>query len=313
MKPTYSIVICAILSACVAKNELSYVEEKPTNGFNYPYYLFIPENMDINDSVYVIVEPNNTGFVSDNFSRHKIGAKKLITNEETLGVYVSDALNYPLLIPVFPRPETNWEIYTHALDRDAVVQKNNPLERIDLQLLSMVDHAKSVLKDMGAKPHEKIIMTGFSASGTFVNRFTAIHPNKVQVMAAGGLNGMLFLPADSLQGEALNYPIGTNDFQELFNKPFDSLAFRATPQFLFMGKQDDNDAVPYADAYNQDERELVHKVLGKNMQLQRWPGCVKIYRNNRINGLFKTYETIGHWHNDSTRKEILEFVRLHLR
>ena len=248
MKQAYFLILSIIIFSACTNSELNYVEANPSKGFNYPYYLFVPENIDTNDSIYIVVETNNSGFVSDNFNKHKKSAKKLITNEENIGVYVSKELNYPMLMPIFPRPETDWKIYTHALDKDVILQKDNELERIDLQLLKMIEDAKSTLKGLGVKPNEKVILTGFSASGTFANRFTAIHPNKVEIMAAGGLNGILFLPMDSIKNEKLNYPIGTNDFQKLFQKPFDSDAFQATPQFLFMGKKDDNDAIQYADA-----------------------------------------------------------------
>ena len=30
-------------------------------------------------------------------------------------------LKVAVLMPVFPRPKTDWQIYTHALDRDALM------------------------------------------------------------------------------------------------------------------------------------------------------------------------------------------------
>lgn len=312
MKQAFFLIVSIIIFFACTNNELNYVESKPNKGFNYPYYLFIPENIVTNDSLYIVVETNNSGFVSDNFNKHKKSAKKLINNEENIGVYVSRGLNYPMLVPIFPRSETDWKIYTHALDKDAVIQKNNELERIDLQLLNMIEDAKSTLKGLGVKPKGKIILTGFSASGTFANRFTAIHPNKVEIMAAGGLNGILFLPMDSIKNERLNYPIGTNDFQKLFRKAFDSIAFQATPQFLFMGKKDDNDAIQYADAYDKDERDLIYRVIGKDMQSERWPNCLEVYKNKRINAKIKSYDEIGHGYDENIRKEILAFIKLHL-
>lgn len=51
---------------------------------------------------YLLVEPNNTGFASDDFDVHLEAAKKLSTNG--FGA-VAGAPGAPLLIPVFPRPK----------------------------------------------------------------------------------------------------------------------------------------------------------------------------------------------------------------
>ncbi len=91
---------------------------------------------------------------------------------------MAEKLKYPLLVPVFPRSHTDWKTYTHALDRDVICKRNSPLERIDLQLLAMIKDAKTKLASSGYPTKDKFLMTGFSASGTFVNRFALIHPDK---------------------------------------------------------------------------------------------------------------------------------------
>lgn len=290
---------------------LIYQEAKPAKGFNFPYYLLVPENNSKSDITHLVVETNNSGFVSDNFNEHKKSAKKLITNHENMGVYISKELNYPMLMPIFPRTKSDWKVYTHALDRDVIEQKDNDLERIDLQLIKMIQDADSTLRELGFKIKEEIILTGFSASGTFANRFTIIHPNKVELAVAGGLNGILPLPINSIKNEKLNYPIGTNDFQKLFEKAFDSTAFKSTPQFLFMGRKDDNDAIQYADAYNENERDLIYTVIAKDMH-ERWDICRKIYHNKRINAVIKSYDELGHGYDENVKQEILAFIRLHL-
>ena len=42
---------------------------------------------------------------------------------------------------------------------------------MDLQLLAMIDDVRARLKAVGLVTHEKALLTGFSASGTFTNRF----------------------------------------------------------------------------------------------------------------------------------------------
>jgi len=191
-------------------------------------------------------------------------------------------------------------------------QKGNDLERIDLQLLAMVEDAKNILAEKGFKLNDKFLMTGFSASGTFVNRFTAVHPEKVLAAAAGGVNGLLILPLEKLENESLNFPLGVNDFQDLFGKPFNTEAFKNTPQFLFMGELDDNDAIPYEDGYDLDERELVFKLLGEKMQPNRWQKCREIYEQKNVNATVKTFPGIGHEQPEAVKDEIVEFFKNHI-
>lgn len=76
-----------------------------------------------------------------------------------------------MLVPVFPRPTSNWQIYTHALDRDSLITTVSGLERIDLQLLAMIDDARQRLKERDVLIGNEVFLNGFSASGSFVNRF----------------------------------------------------------------------------------------------------------------------------------------------
>ena len=290
------------------------IKKMPTenSAFHFPYFLFLPESMSTSENIHLIVEPNNSGFVSDDLQKHEEKAERQATKKFYTGNYIARKLKYPLLIPVFPRSEKEWRIYTHALDRDAIMQKDNDLERIDLQMLAMVEDARNKLHELGFTVEEKILMTGFSASGTFVNRFAFIHPDKVQAYAVGGVNGLLILPLDTLEGESLNYPIGNHDFRSLFGKPFNSVAFKNLPQFLFMGELDDNDAIPYDDAFDEDERQLIYHVLGEKMHTLRWENCQRVYAEKNINAEFKTYRDLGHEQPEMVKEDILEFFQQHL-
>src|SRR5690554_567411 len=203
------------------KGVLVFRESNPDAGFNFPYFLYIPTGTDTAIRIPLIVEPNNSGFVSDDLEKHVDKARRIASNAFYTGNYVAQKLKIPLLVPVFPRPESTWQIYTHAFDRDVALQKGNELERPDLQLIAMFGDARQMLHDKGYRIEETFFMTGFSASGTFANRFTAIHPETVKAVAAGGLNGLLILPVPEADGSVLNFPVGTNDFRQLFNKPFD--------------------------------------------------------------------------------------------
>lgn len=310
------IAISILLGSCsesVKNGDLIFTEAQPESGFNFPYFLFIPDKMNVQNEQVLIVEPNNSGFADDDLQKHVEKAKRTAGMEFYTGNYVARKLQYPLLVPVFPRTRTNWKIYTHAFDRDVAHQKNNKLERIDLQLLAMVEDARMKLAEKGFKLNDKFLMTGFSASGSFANRFTAIYPEKVLATAAGGINGLLILPLKQLEDEPLNFPLGVNNFQDLFGKPFNAGAFKNTPQFLFMGELDDNDAIPYEDGYDLDEQELVFKVLGEQMQPARWQKCREIYEQENVNATIKTFSGIGHEQPEAVKDEIVEFFKNHIK
>ncbi len=310
-----SVIILLLLVVSCSQDKLNgrllFNEANPDKGFNYPYYLFIPDSMDKDQELVLITEPNNSGFVSDEPEKHIEKAERTAGREFYTGNYVAQKMGFPLLVPVFPRSETDWKIYTHAFDRDVARQTGNALERIDLQLLAMIEDAKKILTAEGYRLNEQFLMTGFSASGTFVNRFTAIHPEKILAAAAGGINGLLILPVEKLNNEPLNFPLGVNDFPTLFGKTFDSTAYKNTPQFLYMGELDDNDAIPYEDGYDADERELVYKLLGQEMQPMRWNKCREIYTRENIKADITTFPGIGHEHPDSVKEEIVGFFMKH--
>ena len=129
-------------------------------------------------------------------------------------------------MPAFPRPATDSLLYTHALDSDVMLKKEVALKRLDLQLLKMIEDAKVRLASLNIQVAPKFFMNGFSASGTFTNRFSMIHPGKIQALAIGGFNGELMLPQDKINGININYPLGTNDFKKVTGKKFDISAYR---------------------------------------------------------------------------------------
>ncbi|ESU24852.1 hypothetical protein FEDK69T_04050 [Flavobacterium enshiense DK69] len=287
------------------KDSLIIVNKKPKKGFQNEYILFIPKGTPLNKKTFLLVEPNNTGRTSDSIEIHKKYAIDL-ASVSSVGNNVSTELKIPLLVPIFPRPSSQPLVYTHALDRDVIIDKSSELKRLDLQLLEMIKDAKRILNTANIEVDTKVFMNGFSASATFTNRFSFIHPEIIKAMAIGGFNGNLMLPEKKLNTVKLNYPIGLNDFTQLFDKNFDSDQFKTIPQFVYMGKLDNNDAVQYDDAYSDKERKLINDNLGRNTQ-DRYAKCQEIYRNHNVNAIFKTYENVGHWTTSDVNLEVIKF------
>lgn len=315
MRRFYLASFLVLAAACAHKalppaDTLEVIDAAPSKGFHYPYILKMPTTARLDGTTYLLVEPNNTGRVSDDFNVHVEAAKELANR--AIGSFVAKRLDLPLLVPIFPRPETGWETYTHALDRDSMLIQDGPMRRLDLQLLAMIDDARKRLRGYGVDTHRKILLTGFSASGTFSNRFTLLHPEKVHAVATGGLNAMLIVPAPTLDSVALPYPLGISDLQEIANTRFDAAKWRAVPQFIYMGAKDDNDAVLFDDGYSASERAIVFQVLGEKMQPDRWTRMQKLYSEAGANATFRTYGHMGHGTDGQINGEIVEFFRRQL-
>jgi hypothetical protein len=187
-----------------------------------------------------------------------------------------------------------------------MLEKSPELKRLDLQLLEMVSDAKGILASMEIQTDPKFLMNGFSASATFTNRFSFIHPEKIKALAIGGFNGELMLPQNEINGVKLDYPLGINDFAQLFGENFDAEKYKSIPQYIYMGKSDENDAVQFDDAYSEDERKIINENIGRYVQ-ERYLQCQMIYRENGMTPIFKTYENIGHWTTADMNLEVIKF------
>jgi hypothetical protein len=173
----------------------------------------------------------------------------------------------------------------------------------------MIKDAKKHLLKLNIKTQDKILMNGFSASGTFANRFTLIHPEIVAGVACGGINAFPILPIRTLGKGALIYPLGLFDFEKIFDKKADLQTYKKVPQFLYMGENDDNDAVLFDDAYSKKERAVIFKYVGKKMMPDRWTLAQNIYLKNNINAEFRTYKGIGHETNKTVFDDLISFYQ----
>jgi len=276
--------------------DLQLVESDPSAGFEYPYFLRAPTVLTSDPSRPVFVQPNNTGFPTDDFERHRSAARRRA--ERGSGREVADTLGAPLLVPVFPRPDmepVDGTHYVHQLDRETMQIDGGPLERVDQQLLAMVEDARQRLAERDYPVADGIMLNGFSASGNFVDRFAALHPEEVVSMTAGGVNGMSILPLSEADGRTLDYHVGVADIEELTGESFDREAFADVNRFLYMGEIDVSDTIPYGDAFTEDRlRETALDVYGSNMQRDRFPYSKAVSEQAGLNAVFREYAGAAH-------------------
>ena len=286
------------------------VEAQPEKGFAYPYYLYVPpelrEAQARNERQTILVLPNNTGKIEDDLSVHEADVKKrMATSRE-----VASVLRVAVLMPVFPRPKTDWQIYTHALDRDALITEKKEYRRFDLQLVAMIDDARARLKKENLKFDRRVLINGYSASGMFANRFTFLHPTRVKAAAIGSPGGWAVAPTGEFKEKTLRYPIGTGDFKLVTGEKFDLKNLRKVPLFVFLGDQDDNDSVIFGDSYEEEDKNLIFELFGKT-PVERWAISKSLYEQSRLNAEFKLYPNVKHTVTPEMRNDVRAFLAKH--
>jgi hypothetical protein len=300
----------AIRRLDLSRDDVVQVEAQAAEGFRFPYYLFIPAGIDKDSPAYMLVETNNSGMVSDDWEVHQ--AKALTLVKTSHANRMARRLGVPLLVPTFPRPrpETHRWAYTHELDIDTLEIEEGELQRIDLQLTAMIQHAQKLLRTNGFQIHEKVFMHGFSASSHFCNRYCYLHPEMVKAAAAGGVNGLPTLPVREWNGHELPFPIGLAGLERFTGKPFDEKAFRQVAHYIYMGSADRNDTLLSREAWREEEAAIIRKALAaEKMMPDRWEVSRSIYRQQQLPAQLVTYDGVGHSIQSQMLDDVIKFFQ----
>jgi hypothetical protein len=331
----------------VEDENVKYIEEDPNAGFHYPYFLYTPSSLNSSTESPrpIFVGPNNSPSSEDDYTTHLEFAKD--SAEGGRPRTIAERLNIPLLVPVFPRyrdtPEP-WYVYVQVLDPSTFTIENSLLQRIDEQLLAMVEDATSRLEDNGQTIANKIHIDGFSASGSFTNRFTILHPERVNAASHGGTTvktlpkteldddiptvgdpkwDQMSYPIGTDQGE-LPYPIGVANLEELTGCAFNRQAWLDTPQYIYIGNEDRPEPgsnghrsfanLPPEDLQrvHPDDRpyglpDLINDIYGVMNIDERFEVSRTAYQNVDTTVTFTVYEGVGH----TPRPAIDDLVEFH--
>ena len=87
--------------------------------------------------MHLLVLPLNAGQPDNDMSVFDKGAFNKIRQYQN----IVDGLEVAFDVPVFPRPAKHGLVYTHALDRDSLLTAVQGLQRLNKQLLAMIDSA----------------------------------------------------------------------------------------------------------------------------------------------------------------------------
>ena len=105
------------------------------------------------------------------------------------------------------------------------------------------------------------------------------------------------------------FHIGVANIDEIAGIRFNLEEYRKVAQYIYMGERDDNDTLPYSDAFNEDERQIVIKVLGREMR-KRWEKSKEIYDYFEIPAQMVMYKGVGHIITPEIENDIINFFRL---
>ena len=231
----------------------------PQAGFNYDYYLYIPTEFASNYLLATSIASGGAiGMGPDYYSEW---ARKVVV-EGSWETQIAKSLKAPLLYPAFDRPDT---VSAQYLSRDAMLLANDRISRLDLQLISMIDDARSfIAAEFGVELEEKVLLAGFSMSAEFAGRFTVMHPDRVRAAAYGGTSFMHILPytRDAAKRVDLIYPIGVSDIARISGRGFDREAYLKVPRLLTMGLLDTEDVTRYGGLYPASMRSWIDSRLG---------------------------------------------------
>lgn len=265
----------------------------PAAGYHADFYLYLSpaarSRASAGEPVILLVQPNNSGRTSDDLAKHRRDAWWMGFERKR----IADRLGVALLVPAFSRPATGWQVYTHALDRDVLTTDRRELARLDLQLIAMIDAARAEFAARGLATRERVLIQGFSASGMFANRFTALHPERVLAAVVGSPGGWPLVPVAAVGTDSLAYPAGVADLEALTGRAFDAAAFCAVPQLFVMGALDDNDSVDFRDGWDEGPAAQIDRLFGDEPQA-RWPRAEALYREAGADARFVTVPGVGH-------------------
>lgn len=288
-------------SFTTAGANLQKIAANPQKGFSWPYYLLMPSA--IKNPAVMMVEPNNTGTTNDDPAVHDAAALNLINARESR----AEDLGCPILVPTFPRPATDWRVYTQALDRDTLQTTLPNLARIDLQLIAMIDDARTLLAQQGTFVDAKVWMIGYSASASFAGRFTILHPDRIKAVSTGSGGSYPIVPVSVWKGKTLRYPVGVADLQQLVGQPFNAAVFRTVPLQIYIGDQDLNDALNYTDGYDPEDAALIKELFGGPPPFMRYPGVESAYASIHSSTQFVVFPGMAHqWPDWAFLKEFFE-------
>lgn len=319
-----------------------YMPADPSKGFNFPYYIWLPSQYKYDNPIstkkkFLIVDTANFGFRGPQ-DQLLIKADEAMNNGWVNAIDHARQFGYPMMMPVFARSGVsvnqesygNTSLYEHALDRASVYVKELTTSDsnasfniksyesegydyklyydLDEQLVAMFDDAITQLNKSGYGLEDRVILDGYSASGTLTDRLSYLQPEAVAMVISGATLDDAMLPMTSLKGETINYPIGLGDYTAITGKTFNMETHNSVAKLLYMGKDDTNNTVGYSDCYFEEGNNQMKRLFTNNV-LTRAQEIMAIYGDTGAHGMLILDAGIKHSSSQSMNDYVIEFIK----
>ncbi len=157
----------------------------------------------------------------------------------------------------------------------------------------------------------RMMLWGFSASGSFVGRFGFLHPDKVLAVASGSPGGLPILPSAQHEGARLTYPVGIADLKSLTGQAVQLERVKKVPFLIYMGDKDENDSVVHRDSFSAADEKLVTRHFGASPK-QRWSKVQALYAGQGLDARFVLYPGVAHSVTPAMHEDIAVFFEQHI-
>jgi len=306
-------------------SSVTLVEADPEAGFDWPYLLSAPSVSDSSEGDGSASDGTDTrplvvgnspwrGVPSDAERRLESGRGHLENGRLRA---ITSELGCPGLVALVPSRAEDGSYQNLRLSAGA-------FDRLDRQLLAMVDDARERLADQPYDVPEAFHVDGFSSNGRFFDKLTALHPERINAVSAGG-NGIVVLPLETLSEDiptagdpsvsTLPWPVGVGDLPELIGTEFDAEAWFETAQFWYIGVEDQDPENPGRYLHklykgSGETADLIGEVFGSLQVDDRFRTSEAILEQLGAKAQFTAYEGAGH---EVTREMVRDYVEFHRR
>lgn len=314
-------------------SDIQKISKDPDAGFHFPYYLYTPSEESVTnsgDSTLDTINPRPlvVGFrtwdsASEREEKISQGRTSIQRGKARL---IADELNTPAMVALLPSSTEDEKF--ELLNRDSLRISEPPYERLDLQVLAMIDDAKQRLSDQPYDIANKVHLDGFSNNGRLVDQLSILHPDRINAVSSGG-DGFHTIPKSEYEGQipvqnepettTLEWPVGTAGLADLIGNEFNKEAWLDTGLYYYIGGEDQGDVDKsnlnneyiHAKSYRQfgeRRQQLLVDIFGWKQVDERFETSRQIFETLGANATFKIYDGVGH---SVTREMVDDLVSFH--
>lgn len=288
------------------------------NDIAYDWFSYVPKNINKQEKSYMLVY--STGGLSD-YEENTAAIK-------AVAVFLQERAElhkFILLLPSIPNTSDEPYIYTIAMAEQIFYENTDEFrKRPDLKVNKMIDKLGNDLRQNGYDVHEKVFLEGFSAGGMFVQRYTLLHPEKVQAIGGGQCGGGLTLPAtvyenpqSSWNGFYMDWAVGVNNFKSLAGYELDFEVYKQVPHLIYIGDKDTKNShleVPSEGFWTQQQFNFCHEAFGSTDPVRLDNQCAYLSELG-CSVTFKLYPGYDHgimpWSTPEIYDEVFAFHESH--